>query len=227
MIHLHIFLCSLLIINGIMVVNSKNPIDSIISLILCFCNTGMLLFLFKSDFIGLIYIIVYVGAVAVLFLFVVMMINEKYIYNYISKKNNNNFFNEFSKNLTQKNFLTIILTTLFAFLGFYILFIKEAIKNVYNFTISSLNLKTPALIDYRGSIAENLMIDPLSNIEIFGQVLFNNFFIYFLLCGLILLIALIGAIILTINIQIIEKKQIVYRQLSRADNFLTYFENKR
>jgi NADH:ubiquinone oxidoreductase subunit 6 (subunit J) len=68
---------SIALISSIMVIVAKNPIHSVISLILTFTNVTGLLILLKIEFIAMMFIIIYVGAIAVLFLFVVMMLNIK------------------------------------------------------------------------------------------------------------------------------------------------------
>lgn len=78
---IHIFLldlfASLALISATMVIVSKNPIHSVAFLTLVFCNATGLLILLKIEFIAMMFIIIYVGAIAVLFLFVVMMLNIK------------------------------------------------------------------------------------------------------------------------------------------------------
>jgi hypothetical protein len=69
-----------------------------------------------------------------------------------------------------------------------------------------------------------LLIDDLNNIDVMGQFLFNYYFVCFLLAGLILLIALIGSIVLTLRFNHSEEGQLVNRQLSRTDNFLSFFK---
>jgi NADH:ubiquinone oxidoreductase subunit 6 (subunit J) len=66
--------------------------------------------------------------------------------------------------------------------------------------------------------------DSLNNIDILGQVLYNYFLVCFLLAGLILLIALIGAIVLTLRFNTFQIKQHVFRQLSRTDNLFSFFK---
>ena len=79
--HIHSFLldffASIALISATMVIVSKNPIHSVVSLILVFCNATGLLILLKMEFIAMMFLIIYVGAIAVLFLFVVMMLNIK------------------------------------------------------------------------------------------------------------------------------------------------------
>jgi NADH:ubiquinone oxidoreductase subunit 6 (subunit J) len=78
---MHSFLLNLFafsaLMSAVMVIASKNPIHSVVFLILVFCNATGLLLLLKIEFIAMMFLIIYVGAIAVLFLFVVMMLNIK------------------------------------------------------------------------------------------------------------------------------------------------------
>jgi len=74
---LHLFLCFLFVEFSISVSLSSNPIHSVIYLILTFCITAFISFFFNLEFFGLIFVIIYVGAVAVLFLFIIMMLDIK------------------------------------------------------------------------------------------------------------------------------------------------------
>jgi len=67
-------------------------------------------------------------------------------------------------------------------------------------------------------------LDNLSNIDLFGQALYNYFLVCFLIAGLILLVAMVGAIVLTLNFCSNRKKELVNKQLSRSDNFLAFFK---
>jgi len=67
----------LALISAVMVIATKNPIHSVVFLIVVFCNATGLLLLLKIEFIAMMFLIIYVGAIAVLFLFVVMMLNIK------------------------------------------------------------------------------------------------------------------------------------------------------
>jgi len=75
--NLHSFLLILLTFSFCMVIFSSNPVHSVLFLILSFCISSIILLLFKIDFLGILFVIIYVGAIAVLFLFVVMMLNVK------------------------------------------------------------------------------------------------------------------------------------------------------
>jgi NADH-quinone oxidoreductase subunit J len=69
-----------------------------------------------------------------------------------------------------------------------------------------------------------LDFDYFNNIDVLGQVLFNYYIICFLFCGLALLIALVGSVVLTIRFNTNQRRQIIFRQLSRTDSFLTFFK---
>ena len=198
MIYLHLFFCCLLISSGLFVAFSINSIESVLFLILAFCNAAAILFLFNAEFLGLVFIIIYVGAIAVLFLFVIMMLNIK------SEDQDFNIIR-----FIQNNFIPCILSCFFVLLCFSLLksvfleneniIFQELYKNVFNF-------------------------DCLNNIDVLGQVLYNYFLVCFLIAGLVLLIALIGAIVLTLRFNNLQKGQSVFRQLSRTENLLAFFK---
>ena len=73
------------------------------------------------------------------------------------------------------------------------------------------------------NIISSLTFDTLYNIDIFGQSLYNYFSICFLLAGLILLVSMIGAIVLTVTFKSNRKNELVFRQLARSENFLSFF----
>jgi NADH-quinone oxidoreductase subunit J len=193
MITLHNFFSFLLLLTSIFVFISKNPVHSVLFLILTFCNASAILFLFNAEFLGLIFIIIYVGAIAVLFLFVVMMLNVK-IYS----------SDEFS-------YLPFI------FLGGFILIVQIFLVLEKAFSNSNLwNTSLPYSFDH--------YLDNLTSIDFLGQSLYNYYLLCFLLAGLVLLVAMIGAIVLTLNFSSQRKSELVSRQLSRSDNFLAFFK---
>jgi NADH-quinone oxidoreductase subunit J len=190
---LHLFLTFLFILSGLLVLISDNPVHSVLFLILTFCNASAILFLFKVEFLGLIFIIIYVGAIAVLFLFVVMMLNVK-VFSVLN-----------------------ILYLPFIVLGIFVLLVQIffVVEKAF-FGYNTINDLTPFHF-------EN-MLDNLNNIDVLGQGLYNYFLVCFLLAGLILLVAMVGAIVLTLNFSSQRKNELVYRQLSRSDNFLSFFK---
>lgn len=191
---LHSFLCFLLIFCGASVSSSVNSIESILFLILTFFNSAIILFFFHADFLGVIFIIVYVGAIAVLFLFVIMMLNVK-----IGKK-----INSFI-NLNVVMFLIII----------------HLIGLFFSFGWQIFSLENDSVLFFR-NYEKTYFFDNLYNIDILGQALYNHYLVCFLLAGLILLVALIGAIVLTLRFNTFKKTQSIFRQLSRTDNILSF-----
>ena len=194
---IHATLTLLLLYTGAYIFIVSNPVYSVLFLILSFCNAAMILFLFKIEFLGLVFLMIYVGAVAVLFLFVIMMINTKTI-----KSTTLNF---------NKILVGLLLSLIFFFnLSFFI--------NRSFFNINSKDL----LITENNNLLNQ--IDFLSNTEILGQCLYNNYNIGVLIAGFILLIALIGSICLTLDFKKEVKPQNKdNRQLSRNFELLNYF----
>ena len=196
--YIHIFLCILLCLCGLFVALSINPISSIVFLILTFCNAAAILFFFNIEFLGVTFVIIYVGAVAVLFLFVVMMINVK-LEESLSKINIS-FFLKFLYSVVICSLVGILL--LFSILS---IFSSQDL-----FLIKYANLQ--------------ILFDTLYNIDVLGQSLYNYFLSCFLVAGLILFIALLGSIVLTLKYNSKLKTQIYSRQLSRSDKFLSFFK---
>ena len=153
---------TLVIASGAMVIFARNPVHSVMWLILAFFNAAGLMVLAGAEFIAMLLVIVYVGAVAVLFLFVVMMLDIDFA----------QLRSGFSKNLP---FGIIIAAVLFA----------EMFLAVRAWQAG------PAL----SGAAPRETTQP--NIEALGQVLYSRFLFPFEIAGLILLVAMIGAIVLT------------------------------
>ena len=197
---LHFFLCSLLILSGLWVSISLNPIESVLFLILAFCNTAAILFIFNVEFLGLLFIIIYVGAVAVLFLFIIMMLN-------IKNPNDSVLNISYLKSIYDK-------IKIFVF-SFLVIVLFLFLQNTF---------QQDTFLFFDKNFDFFSIFDRLNNIDVIGQVLYNYFIICFLLAGLVLLISLIGAIVLTLRFNSVKKSQLVSRQLSRTDNFLTFFK---
>ncbi len=184
-------------ISSIFVFVVQNPVYAAFWLILTFFSSAALLWLFNSSFFALIYIIIYVGAIAVLFLFVLMMLDIKNT-NTNSLNQNNNIF---LKSLTWGGFL------------FAITLLSKNLASLYN-------------IDSFKTFNDNFIINFDVNLAIltFGQILYNYYIFCVLISGIILLIAILGAIVLTLQNNPNNKVKIVNRQLSRSDNFLSFFK---
>jgi NADH-quinone oxidoreductase subunit J len=172
-----------------MVVTTTNAVYSIFFLILVFCNATFLLLLLNVEFLALTLILVYIGAVAVLFLFVVMMLDIKQI-----DKNEKNIFFLLPINLII-GFIMLI--------SIYLILFKDL---TYNLTENMYDFNHFNWFD---------ILTPLSNIELIGQFLYTFGFFYFIQAGIILLLAMIGAIVLTMQKGQAIRRQHISEQLSR------------
>ena len=174
------------VVSAIMVTVSKNTVHSVFFLILDFISISCLFIMIGAEFLGMIMLIVYVGAVAVLFLFVVMMLN-------VAQQKNQWFASEEnSKHIP----VGLIIST--------IIFFELII------VIGGWKYK-PDLFDLNNSM-DNLNI---SNTHSIGQILYTDYIHVFQISGMILLVAMIGAIVLTFRKREGVKKQSYINQISR------------
>mgnify|MGYP001261379644 FL=1 len=174
------------IISAIMVTVSKNTVHSVFFLILDFISISCLFIMIGAEFLGMIMLIVYVGAVAVLFLFVVMMLN-------VAQQKNQWLLSEDSSGHIP---IGLIISALIFF---------ELI-----IVIGGWKYK-PDLFN-----SDNLDISSeLSNTHSLGQILYTDYIHVFQISGMILLIAMIGAIVLTFRQREGVKKQSYIKQISR------------
>ncbi len=185
------FFASLALVSGVMVIQARNPVHSVLFLILVFFNVAGLLILLGLDFFAMIFLVVYVGAIAVLFLFVVMMLNIK---------------------LAEINEKRLRYLPIGGLLG--ILFLFEIFLIVDNdliplFSHNDSGFYTGGFIQY------NSLIESVTNIESVGLLLYTYYFYFFLLASLILLVAMIGAIVLTMHKGVYVKRQQVFSQNQR------------
>ena len=174
------------IISAIMVTASKNTVHSVFFLILDFISISCLFIMIGAEFLGMIMLIVYVGAVAVLFLFVVMMLN-------VAQQKNQWFL---STNSSKHIPIGIIISA--------IIFFELII------VIGGWKYK-PDLFDINNS----LLLSEISNTHSLGQILYTDYIHIFQISGMILLIAMIGAIVLTFRQRDGLKKQSYIKQISR------------
>jgi NADH-quinone oxidoreductase subunit J len=178
------------IIAAIMVTVSKNTVHSVFFLILDFISISCLFIMIGAEFLGMIMLIVYVGAVAVLFLFVVMM------FNVAQQKNELLVKAEDSNHIPIGLIVSIII--------FFELII----------VIGGWKYK-PELVESFSTVGINLTN---SNTHSIGQVLYTDYIHLFQLSGMILLVAMIGAIVLTFRKRSGVKKQSYFKQISRERN---------
>lgn len=197
---------SFALVSGIMVIQARNPVHSVLFLILVFFNSAALLLLLGLDFFALIFLVVYVGAIAVLFLFVIMMLNIKLA----------------EINEKRLRYLPIggVLLFLFA-LEIFLIVDNDLIPLLPNeeifVSLQSLPLQTP-LDKYTTSAAWlewSQLPSTSSNIEAIGMYIYTYYFFFFLEASLILLVAMIGAIVLTMSKGVSIKRQKVFQQNTR------------
>lgn len=175
-------LSAILVISAIMVISARNPVHAVLFLILAFFNAGGLFVLLGAEFLAMILVIVYVGAVAVLFLFVVMMLDINFV--------------ELRKGMSRYLPLSGLVGTIMLVEFFWIF---------SNWTAG----KAPAAAHLRHAPLE------ISNTHALGQVLYTHYAYIFQLSGLVLLVAMIGAITLTLRHRPNVRRQDVSRQVDR------------
>ena len=168
--------------SGVLVVSARNPVHSVLWLILAFFNSAGLFILLGAEFLAMILVVVYVGAVAVLFLFVVMMLDVD--------------FTELRRGAL--GYLPIG-----GAIGMILLVELVLVLGTWNFASEA------------GKIAEPIAKGGVTNTEALGQILYTKYFFYFQTAGLVLLVAMIGAIVLTLRHKQGVKRQNVADQVAR------------
>ena len=175
------------VISAIMVTVSKNTVHSVFFLILDFISISCLFIMIGAEFLGMIMLIVYVGAVAVLFLFVVMMLNVA--------QQKNQWFNSEASSSSHIPVGLIISTIIF----FELIIVVGGWKY------------KPEIFDINNSIAQT----SISNTHSLGQILYTDYIHIFQISGMILLVAMVGAIVLTFRQRLGVKTQSYIKQISR------------
>lgn len=180
-----------LVFSAFMVVVSQHPVFSLLFLVSSFVFASFILFLLECELLALLFIIVYVGAIAVLFLFAIMMLESKLtdlsrnVMKYVPVGFIFGFIFLFPQlREIKKNFDTNI---------YYDLFYQNNFQNWYD------------------------LIDSTTDVEVYGQVLYSYFVLQLLIAGLILLLVLIGVVYLTNNFNVNKstKDQVAFKQLAR------------
>ena len=174
------------IISAIMVTVSKNTVHSVFFLILDFISISCLFIMIGAEFLGMIMLIVYVGAVAVLFLFVVMMLN-------VAQQKNQWFLSSDSSSHIPMGLIisSVIFIELIIVVGGW---------------------------KYKPNLLEKIStqsLETISNTHSLGQILYTDYIHVFQISGMILLVAMIGAIVLTFRQREGVKKQSYIKQISR------------
>ena len=174
------------IVSAVMVTVSKNTVHSVFFLILDFISISCLFIMIGAEFLGMIMLIVYVGAVAVLFLFVVMMLN-------VAKQKNTWF-----KSSTNSAHIPIgLLVSIIIF--FEVIIVIGGWK-------------------YKPELSNKIVVSDITNTHSIGNVLYTDYIHLFQLSGMVLLVAMIGAIVLTFRKREGIRRQSYFKQLSRERN---------
>ena len=172
---------------GVMVVTARNPVHSVLFLILAFFNAAGLFLLLGAEFLAMILVVVYVGAVAVLFLFVVMMLNINFV-------------------ILREGFLQYL--PVGGLVGLILLVELALVSGGWAFA--------PEVAAAAGT--PSTLIAPsgvMTNTRALGDVLYTQYFYLFQAAGLVLLVAMIGAIVLTHRSRPGVRKQDISRQVSQ------------
>lgn len=170
--------------SAFMVIAARNPVTSVLFLILAFVNSAGLFILLGAEYLALLLVVVYVGAVAVLFLFVVMMLDVDFV----------ELRQGFLQYLPVGSLVgLILLVELLMGLGAWVI-APEVMSHGAE--------PTPALTE-------------MSNIQALGSVLYTKYIYFFQVAGLVLLVAMIGAIVLTLRHKTDVKRQDIPTQVAR------------
>jgi len=192
---------SLALLSSILVVLSKNPIFSVLFLVLSFCNVSALFFLLGLEFLPITFMVVYVGAIAVLFLFVLMMLNIK--------------LSELKAQ--DASFLPVTLLLSFVFISEIFIMVRLEFLPV-NFSFC----QTDFILDFYSSnisfINSSLFYTSENNMQSIGHILFVDYWFQFVTVGYILFFAMVAVIVLTLQKTFISKSQNVYSQVLRDFN---------
>jgi len=169
--------------SAVMVISSRNPVHSVLFLILCFFNAAGLFILLGAEFLAMILVVVYVGAVAVLFLFVVMMLDVDFV--------------ELRQGML--NYLPVGGT-----IGLIVL--VELGLAAGSWFANPESLKAAA----------SPTPSDISNTQALGRILYTDYIFYFQVAGLVLLVAMVGAIVLTLRHKQGIKRQVIADQVARG-----------
>ncbi len=177
-------LAGIIVASAIMVIASRNPVHSVLFLILAFVNASGIFVLMGAEFLAMILVVVYVGAVAVLFLFVVMMLDINIVE-------------------LRQGFLQYL--PIGALIGLVLLAELVLVFGAW------------AIAPEAGAVAQQPIppIDEVTNTEAIGRVLYTDYVYLFQACGMILLVAMIGAIVLTLRKREGVRRQSISKQVSR------------
>ena len=189
-----------------MVISALNPVHSVLWLIVAFTSASALFILLEVEFIALIFLIVYVGAIAILFLFVIMMLN-------LTDLGHKGDWRESGGDMS--NYLPAGFIIGVVFLFEILIFQIRMNESMGNLWIKDNDSSFPIPYLYNWATGAEGYSVKASNIEVLGRVLYTNYYYLFILASFILLVAMIGAIVLTHDIRTQIKRQDIFIQTSR------------
>jgi len=178
------FFSIIAIFSSLMVITSRSTVNSVFFLILDFISVGCLFIMVGAEFLGMILLIVYVGAVAVLFLFVVMMLN-------VAEQKQSWFIGQKSTHLPRGLIVSVLI------------FLELLV------VVGGWKYKEDVMS------SSTLILSETSNTHQLGLVMYTDYILYFQLAGIILLLSMIGAILLTFRERVGVKKQSYLKQILR------------
>ncbi|WP_461043500.1 NADH-quinone oxidoreductase subunit J, partial [Streptomyces sundarbansensis] len=194
------------VLSGILVITSRNPVISVLFLISVFVNVACYLILLGINFIGLTYLIVYVGAIAILFLFVIMMLNIKLVELQDSSENYSNPYplafvlgTLFVSGLSLANKNISVASEQSLFVGSNKSEIKLDLPEIFD-SINLLSFKSNTLetLTINHSNWDNVFVS-MDQINSIGQVLYTSHSLFLIVASMILLLAMVGPITLCLN----------------------------
>ena len=192
----------IIIISSILVITSNNPIISILYLITLFFSIATYLILIGITFIGISYLLVYVGAVSILFIFILMLLNVRA--SELTTKTRNSIplgviivilFSYPLYYILPNNIINQYISSLFSYnTGLY----QTVISPSFNYNLSNINVNSVSFVtskSWDATIAET------SHITSIGNILYTNYSIWLIITSIILLLAMVGSIVITVNPQ--------------------------
>ena len=194
-------LFAFVLISGVLVVASQNPVSSALFLILCFCNISCLLFFLEIEYLPLLFLIIYVGAIAVLFLFVIMMLNIK-----LAELKENSL-----------HFLPIII---FFFIIFTLQINYIMCLEFYfiDYNLNDISLLSNLNYSFNATINSLYFYQKLTNIKAISFLVFNEYSFLLIISSVVLFLAMVCVIILTLNKKFLLKNQDISKQILRDFN---------
>ena len=184
-----------LVISALMVVIAQHPVFSLLFLVSSFVFSAFMLFMLECEFLALLFIVVYVGAIAILFLFAIMMLESK--------------FSDLSKNVMKYVPVGFV---------FGLILLLPMLNEIMNEFKSNGCYNSFYLNKFQNWYD---LSDSITDVEVYGQVLYTYFVLQLLVAGLILLLVLVGVVYLANNYTVSKQTldQAVFKQLSRDSKF--------